>query len=82
MTNEYNIAIYLRISEEDDLPIESQSILSQRNLINDFLDSHPELSQSKRIEFCDDGYTGTNFDRPEENKCLSILKQGIYTVLS
>jgi len=39
-------------------------------LINQFLDKHPKPSQHHRIEFCDDGYSGTNFDRPAVTQLL------------
>lgn len=74
----YQIAIYVRLSKEDDkLKIETpsgytsmpygrkeesnsitmQRILLQKYVAENFVDY--ELS-----EFCDDGYTGTNFERP------------------
>ena len=65
------IAIYLRLSLEDvdkrtnKVKDESNSIASQRMLINRHLDQNPLLCDLPRIEFCDDGFSGTNFDRPD-----------------
>lgn len=64
---EKSIAVYLRLSLEDvdkrtdSVKDDSNSIVSQRLLINRWLDLNPELSKLKRLEFCDDGFTGTNF---------------------
>lgn len=66
--NLYQTAIYLRLSQEDgDISAapgknESNSISTQRELLMAFLKKHPELRFVE--EYCDDGYTGTNFDRP------------------
>jgi DNA invertase Pin-like site-specific DNA recombinase len=76
----YKAAIYLRLSKEDGdfsfsgEKLESDSISNQRLLIHDFLKKHPEITPVK--EFCDDGYTGANFDRPEFQKMLSAVKAG------
>ena len=56
------IAIYLRVSLEDvdkrtnKLKDESNSIASQRLLINRHLDQNPMLCDLPRIEFYDDGF--------------------------
>ena len=60
------IAIYLRLSLEDadkrtnSIKDESNSIASQRMLINRHLDKDPLIGNLPRIEFCDDGFSGTN----------------------
>ncbi len=63
----YHAAIYLRLSQEDgDISVsdksESNSISTQRDLIQAFLRKQADILYE--TEFCDDGYTGTNFDRP------------------
>ena len=45
-------------------------------LINRFLDNHPELSRCQRSEFADDGYTGTNFHRPQFTQMMEKVKRG------
>ena len=45
---------------------ESNSIANQRKLIKDYLKHHPEIILTQ--EFCDDGFTGANFDRPDFRK--------------
>ncbi|NCB92399.1 MAG: DUF4368 domain-containing protein [Clostridia bacterium] len=75
----YNAAIYLRLSKEDgDFAAtgekkESNSIANQRKLLEEYLKQHPDISFSK--EFCDDGYTGTNFERPGFMEMIELVKQ-------
>ena len=70
MSRDYTIGIYIRLSMADEdtgygNKTESDSIGNQRMLINRYLDNHPVLSKYPRHEFADDGYTGTNFNRPQ-----------------
>ena len=53
---------YLRLSVADGDKAESDSINNQRELIDLFLKSHPEIKLHK--ERVDDGYSGVDFDRP------------------
>ena len=58
----YSAGSYLRLSREDGDKAESDSIQNQRELIGEYLKSHPEITKVK--EFVDDGFSGTNFERP------------------
>lgn len=74
-------AIYLRISSEDvDLKTgekdESESISNQRRLLRDYVSAHADLSGSEILEFCDDGWSGTNFERPAIKELLEQIKRG------
>lgn len=74
----YHAAIYLRLSQEDgDISVsdksESNSISTQRDLIHAFLQKQPDIEYV--TEFCDDGYTGTNFDRPGFEKMMAAVRQ-------
>ena len=79
------IAIYLRVSLEDfDLKHdvskdESNSIFAQRKLIETYINGEPTLVGSPAIEFVDDGFTGTNFDRPGFQNMLEQVKAGTIT---
>ncbi len=61
----YEAADYLRLSKEDgdfslsNDKLESDSISSQRAIIERFVAQNPNIKLV--AEFCDDGYTGTNF---------------------
>ena len=75
------IAIYLRISSEDgDLKdsgkAESESISNQRGLLLNFISSHSEFSGWEISEFCDDGWSGKNFERPDFLRMMEQIKQG------
>ena len=74
-------AIYLRISSEDaDLRTgekdESESISNQRSLLREYVSSHADLSGSEILEFCDDGWSGTNFERPAVKELLEQVRRG------
>lgn len=76
------IGIYLRVSLEDfDLKRnlhkdESNSIFGQRNLINRYIQDDKTLNNLPVKEFVDDGFTGTNFERPSFQKMLEEIKNG------
>lgn len=74
------IAIYLRLSLSDgDLKKgskdESNSIENQRLLLHSYIEKQDDLS-GEIVEYVDDGYTGTNFNRPAFQKMIIDLKQG------
>lgn len=66
-------ADYLRLSREDGDKLESDSIRNQRSLINDFVKQHPEITLVD--EYVDDGYSGTNFERPAFKRLLEDVKK-------
>ncbi len=79
MSDEYTIAKYLRLSLEDgdldEAKDESNSISNQRKLLDYYIEQHPDLSGAKILEFVDDGYSGTSFDRPGVQKLLQMVKE-------
>ena len=74
------IAIYLRLSKEDKdstgLKDESNSIHSQRILVEEYIKTHADFANKPVLEFVDDGLTGTNFDRPQFQKMLALIRAG------
>lgn len=70
------LARYIRLSREDEKESESNSIANQRELLKNFVESSPDLSQYEAVEFCDDGYSGTNFDRPGVIALLEEVRAG------
>ena len=73
-------ALYLRLSLADgDLgknnKDESNSIENQRTLLVNFLQDRDDLAD-EYIEYVDDGYTGTNFERPEFKRMISDIEAG------
>ena len=72
--NEYVIGKYIRLSQ-DDAVSESMSIPHQRLL----LDRHIEkldLPCAKVLEFVDNGYTGTNLERPAFQEMIELVRCG------
>lgn len=76
------LALYLRLSLEDKKDIEnsfdkneSNSISSQRKQIQEYIQNNTELMQYKTVEFCDDGYSGTNMERPAMQELLKEIKE-------
>lgn len=75
------VAKYLRVSNEDQGrrqpdKLESNSITNQRNLLTEFLCQMPELQEAEVLEFCDDGWSGKNFERPAVKELLGQVRQG------
>ena len=76
------LACYLRVSDEDFdlkqnvLKDESTSISAQRRLIHSYIESKPELRQMNIREFLDDGYSGTNFERPAIQEIFQLVSEG------
>ena len=77
----FRVAIYLRLSKEDDdlscssgAKNESNSISNQRKLIYDFMKSHPEFELYD--EYKDDGKSGSNFDRAEFKRMMRDIEAG------
>ena len=80
LDGEINIS-YMRLSKEDgDTETggleESQSISSQRKCIQQFIKSQlPDLGPFEEI--VDDGYTGTNMNRPGMQRLLKLVEAGV-----
>ena len=71
---------YLRLSlADDDGKDESNSISSQRECIREYCRTHG-IAQDYR-ECVDDGYSGTNFERPGFQKLLKMVRAGVARVI-
>lgn len=79
---EYKAMAYYRLSKDDkneDKATDceskvSDSILNQRKLVHAYLKNHPNITLVD--EAYDDGYTGTNFDRPGFRAVLEKVQSG------
>ena len=66
---------YLRLSNDDtDKEDVSNSIKNQKLLIEYFVRNHDELKGAEIIFFVDDGYSGTNFNRPDFRRMMEQLR--------
>lgn len=75
------LAFYIRLSQEDLFKAngemdESASVSHQRDLLRYTYSSRQDLSGYDVIEFVDDGYSGTNFNRPAFRKMMEEVKRG------
>lgn len=70
----YVIALYIRLSVED-YKYESMSIGNQRLELNAYVRTMPEADYAEVIEFVDNGFTGTNFERPQVQKLLEMVRE-------
>lgn len=67
-------ALYVRLSREDGDREESDSIVSQRELLTEFAETQTDMTAPKL--YVDDGYTGTDFNRPEFQRMVDDLRVG------
>ncbi len=66
-------AIYCRLSQEDDLQGESNSIKNQKLILQQYAEQH----RFPNIQFyVDDGYSGANFNRPDFKRLMNDIEQG------
>lgn len=74
----YNAAVYCRLSVEDKLAGESGSISTQRTLITQYC---KDKGFNIADYYVDDGFTGTNFDRPDFERLLNDIDKGKINVV-
>ena len=70
----WNTCGYVRLSREDGDKEESNSVTGQKDLIRDYMTRHPELRECAMK--VDDGFTGSNFDRPAFQEMMAEVKAG------
>ena len=70
----YRAGAYKRLSQDDGRGEVSNSIINQTELIKDYGKSHSEIEIV--AEYDDDGYSGTNFNRPGFQRMLADIKAG------
>ena len=65
-------ALYCRLSRDDELQGDSNSIRNQKEILQKYADDHDFLNTEF---FVDDGYSGTNFERPDWKRLISLAKE-------
>lgn len=73
MKQQYNTALYLRLSRDDELKGESGSIGTQRDILTQYC---KEQNLHIAGEYVDDGWSGTNFDRPSFQRMIDDIEDG------
>ncbi len=71
--NIYKTALYLRLSKDDEGAGESSSITTQRSILREYARKHEFVIVD---EYTDDGYSGTNYDRPEFKRMIGDIESG------
>ena len=74
ITKVWNTYGYVRLSREDGDKEESNSVRGQKELIRDYLHRSPDLRECGMK--VDDGYTGSNFERPSFQEMIADIKAG------
>lgn len=69
----YNTALYMRLSRDDETYGDSVSIESQRIILQQYAREH-DLHVIG--EYIDDGWSGTNFDRPNFQRMMNDVENG------
>lgn len=69
----YNTALYLRLSRDDENAGESNSIGTQRLMLRRYAEQNGLFVVD---EYIDDGYSGTNFDRPNFQRMIDDIEAG------
>ena len=66
--------LHIRLSIED-YKYDSLSIENQSLVLNEYAVSMPEALNAEVIEFIDNGYSGTNFERPQVQKLIEMVRE-------
>lgn len=67
-------ALYCRLSRDDELQGDSNSILNQKSILKKYADDNGFRNTEF---FVDDGYSGTNFDRPDWQRLAGMIDEGL-----
>ena len=73
MKQPYNTALYMRLSRDDESYGDSVSIETQRTILRRFAE---ENNLHVVGEYIDDGWSGTNFDRPNFQRMMQDVEAG------
>ena len=80
LIKKFIVAIYIRLSQEDEKElknkngtIDSESVINQRTLLTKYVNDNDYILYKVYI---DDGYTGTNFDRPAFKEMIKDIEAG------
>jgi DNA invertase Pin-like site-specific DNA recombinase len=71
--NDKITALYCRLSRDDELQGDSNSIKNQKTILQKYADDNGFTNTEF---FVDDGYSGTNFDRPDWQRLISLVEEG------
>ena len=67
----YHVALYIRLSKEDENEGPSQSVTNQKSLLDEFVQKH---RLSVYDTYIDDGWSGTSFERPSFQRMIADIE--------
>ena len=73
MSDEKITALYCRLSRDDELQGDSNSIINQKTILQKYADDN---GFSNTAFFVDDGYSGTTFERPDWQRLMALVDEG------
>ena len=68
---DYHVALYIRLSKEDESEGPSESVTNQKSLLNEFVQQH---RLSVYDTYIDDGWSGTSFNRPAFQRMIGDIE--------
>ena len=68
---EWNAGLYIRLSKEDGDKIESESVATQKAILERFISEHPTINLYDY--YIDDGWSGTDFERPAFQRMMADI---------
>lgn len=68
---DYHVGLYIRLSKEDENEGPSESVNNQKSLLTEFVKEH---RLSVYDTYVDDGWSGTNFDRPDFKRLTNDIE--------
>lgn len=71
----FSTAAYVRLSMEDSGKLDGFSLQNQKDLLLSFINDHKDLHLHKM--YIDNGYTGTQFERPAFDEMMQDMKSGL-----
>jgi len=74
-TKSFRVGLYIRLSREDGDKEESSSVTNQREILKRYVSEQENFFIVK--EYVDDGWTGTNFDRPKFKEMIKDIEEGV-----
>lgn len=70
---DYHVGLYIRLSKEDESEGPSESVTNQKSLLQEFVQQHRLRVYNTYV---DDGWSGTNFDRPGFQQMIGDIEAG------
>ena len=67
-------ALYERLSRDDELAGESNSIVNQKRYLETYAEQH---GYTNIVHYTDDGWSGGNFDRPDWKRLIGDIEAGL-----